>query len=231
MSYVRALSFRHLRTKNIELKKQVQVCYLRRIIKNELQLFVSSQLSSALHLRHTTSSISVSFWSKAKRFIKPSSSSSSLNGFISSSGEIVKDPHKMCDQAADFYENLFRKTDNIIRPHPYVDAALLDYDNKNDPIPEVSIEELIETVDCMKKKKSLDAHGLSSFMFSFLHDSHWLFLLYLYIFSFSSCVLPRAWKDTRILLLAKKDSVCPPSLTRPISFKISEGISWKRITS
>ena len=213
MSYVRALSLRHLRTKDIELKKQV--CYLRKIVKNELQLFVSSQLSSALHLRHTTSPISVSFWSKAKRFIKPSSSS--LNGFISSSGEIVKDPHEMCDQAADFYENLFRKTDNIIRPHPYVDAPLLDFDNKNDPIPEVFIEELIETVYYMKKKKSLDAHGLSSFMFSFLHDSHWLFLLGLYNLSFSSCVLPRAWNDTRILLLAKKDSVCPPSLTRPIS--------------
>ncbi|CAF3328732.1 unnamed protein product [Rotaria sp. Silwood2] len=30
-------------------------------------------------------------------------------------------------------------------------------------------------------------------------------------------ILPSAWKDTRMILLAKKDSICPPSLTRPIS--------------
>ncbi|CAM4848591.1 unnamed protein product, partial [Rotaria magnacalcarata] len=30
-------------------------------------------------------------------------------------------------------------------------------------------------------------------------------------------VLPSAWKDTRMILLAKTDSICLPSLTRPIS--------------
>ncbi|CAF1585712.1 unnamed protein product, partial [Adineta steineri] len=78
----------------------------------------------------------VSFWSKAKRFIKPTSFS--LNGFIVSSGAIVNDSIGMCDIAADFYEDFFRRSDNIVRPHPYVDAPLLDFDNKDDPIPEVS---------------------------------------------------------------------------------------------
>ncbi|CAF1480874.1 unnamed protein product, partial [Adineta steineri] len=213
MSYVRALSFRQKRTKSLDLKREV--CYLRKIIKNELKFFLSSQLSYALQLRHTRSPISVSFWSKAKRFIKPTSSS--LNGFIVSSGAIVNDSIGMCDIAADFYEDFFRRSDNIVRPHPYVDAPLLDFDNKDDPIPEVSLDELLQEVDSLKKKKSLDAHGLSNYMFNFLHSSHWSFLLHLYNLSFSSAILPVAWKDTRILLLAKKDSICSPALTRPIS--------------
>ncbi|CAF4326339.1 unnamed protein product, partial [Adineta steineri] len=151
----------------------------------------------------------------AKRFIKPTSSS--LNGFIVSSGAIVNDSIGMCDIAADFYEDFFRRSDNIVRPHPYVDAPLLDFDNKDDPIPEVSLDELLQEVDSIKKKKSLDAHGLSNYMFNSLHSSHWSFLLHLYNLSFSSAVLPVAWKDTRILLLAKKDSICSPALTRPIS--------------
>ncbi|CAF4285306.1 unnamed protein product, partial [Adineta steineri] len=136
---------------------------------------------------------------EAKRFIKPTSSS--LNGFIVSSGAIVNDSIGMCDIAADFYEDFFRRSDNIVRPHPCVDAPLLDFDNKDDPIPEVSLDELLQEVDSIKKKKSLDAHDLSNYMFNFLHSSHWSFLLHLYNLSFSSAVLPVAWKDTRILLL------------------------------
>ncbi|CAF4239897.1 unnamed protein product, partial [Adineta steineri] len=229
MSYVRALSFRQKRTKSLDLKREV--CYLWKIIKNELNFFLSSQLSYALQLRHAKSPISVSFWSKAKRFIKPTSSS--LNDFIVFSSAIVNDSIRMCDIAANFYEDFFRRSDNIVRPHPYVDAPLLDFDNKDDPIPEVSLDELLQQVDCIKKKKSLDAHGLSNYMFNFLHSSHWSFLLHLYNLSFSSAVLPIAWKDTRILLLAKKDSICSPALTRPISLldcfqKVDENLLLSR---
>jgi len=213
MSYVRALSFRQSRTNDNDLKKQVY--YLRKQIKYELKLFVSSKLTLALQMRHTSSPISVSFWSKIKRFIKPSSSS--LNGFISSSGAIVKNSSEMCDLAANFYEDFFLKSENIVRPHPYVDAPWIDFDNKDDPIPVVSIDELLQTINDIKKKKSVDAHGLNSYMFNFLHSSHWSFLLNLYNLSFSSFFLPISWKDTRIVLLAKNDSVCIPAQTRPIS--------------
>ncbi|CAF2087663.1 unnamed protein product [Rotaria magnacalcarata] len=175
MSYVRALSFRQCRTKNSELKKQVY--YLRKQVKYELKLFISSKLSYTLQMRHISSPISVSFWSRVKRFIKPSSSS--LHGFISSSGKIVKDSNKMCDLAANFYEDLFHKSENIVRPHPYVDAPWIDFDNKDDPIPLVSLDELLLTINDIKKKKSIDAHGLNNYMFNFLHSSHWSFLLHL----------------------------------------------------
>ncbi|CAF4194111.1 unnamed protein product, partial [Rotaria magnacalcarata] len=42
-------------------------------------------------------------------------------------------------------------------------------------------------------------------------------LLKLYNYSFQNSILPSAWKDTRIILLAKKEHICPPSLTHPIS--------------
>lgn len=103
MSYVRALSFRQIKNKDTDLRRYV--CYLRKVVKSEVKTYVSSQLSMALHMGHSSSSISVSFWSKIKRFIKPSASS--LHGFISPTGEIIKDPNLMCDLAADYYENFF----------------------------------------------------------------------------------------------------------------------------
>lgn len=42
-------------------------------------------------------------------------------------------------------------------------------------------------------------------------------MLQLYNLSFQKSVLPAAWKDTRVILLDKKDSICPSSPTRPIS--------------
>jgi hypothetical protein len=111
----------------------------------------------------------------------------------------------------------FRKSENIVRPHPYVDAPWIDFDNKGDPIPEVSLDELLLTINDIKKKKSIDAHGLNNYMFNFLHSSHWSFLLHLYNLSFSSSSLPSSWKDTRIILLAKNDSICLHSKTRTIS--------------
>ncbi|CAF4269963.1 unnamed protein product, partial [Rotaria magnacalcarata] len=93
--------------------------------------------------------------------------------------KIVKDSNKMCDLAANFYEDLFHKSENIVRPHPYVDAPWIDFDNKDDPIPLVSLDELLLTINDIKKKKSIDAHGLNNYMFNFLHSSHWSFLLHL----------------------------------------------------
>ena len=212
LSYIRALSFRQLRTKCSALKKEV--CYLKKIAKKELNLFYASQLDNLLRLRNSSSSSSNSFWYRSKRFLKPSSSS--LHAFIDTSGQIIKECNHMCDLAADYYENFF-KASNIVRPHPYTDSPPIEYDNKNESIPEVTLDELLNTIKSLRKKKSLDAHGLSNYMFNFLDYNYWSLLLKLYNLSFQKSILPSAWKDTRMILLAKKDSICPPSLTRPIS--------------
>ncbi|CAF2106977.1 unnamed protein product, partial [Rotaria magnacalcarata] len=155
-----------------------------------------------------------SFWYRSKRFFKPSSSS--LHALIDTSGKIVKECDRMCNLAADYYE-IFFKASTIIRPHPYTDSPPTDFDNINDSIPEVTLDELLITIISKKKKKSLDAHGLSNHMFNFIDLNYWSLLLNLYNHSFQKSILPTGWKDTRMILLAKKDSICSPSLTRPIS--------------
>ncbi|CAM4827013.1 unnamed protein product [Rotaria magnacalcarata] len=149
-----------------------------------------------------------------KRFLKPSSSS--LHALIDPAGDIIKDHESMCEVAANFYEDFFKEQE-VVRPHPYTDTPLTNFDNTDEPIPDVSLDELLEVVHMKRKKKSVDAHGISNFMFNFLSSSNWTFLLNLYNCSFQSSILPRAWKDTRIILLAKKESICSPSATRPIS--------------
>ena len=212
LSYIRALSFRQRKKKCSILKKEV--CFLKRIAKNELDLFFSSQLNNLLRFRNSSSSTSNSFWCRSKSVFK--TSSSSLHALIDSSGQVIKESERMCEVAADYYEDFFKRS-NIVRPHPYTDSPPIEYDNNKEVIPEVTLDELINTVLAKKKKKSLDAHGISNYMFNFLDLSYWSLLLKLYNLSFQKSILPTAWKDTRIILLAKKESICPPSLTRPIS--------------
>ncbi len=54
-------------------------------------------------------------------------------------------------------------------------------------------------------------------MLKFLDQPYWQLLTDLYNRSFATTLLPEAWKDTRMLLLAKKDAICSPAQTRPIS--------------
>ncbi|CAF1940269.1 unnamed protein product [Rotaria magnacalcarata] len=68
-------------------------------------------------------------------------------------GQIVKESDLMCNIAADYYEEFF-KASNIVRPHPYTDSPAIEYDNINEVIPEVKLDELINTV-LAKKKKNL----------------------------------------------------------------------------
>lgn len=68
---------------------------------------------------------------------------------------------------ADYYAN-FSKTSNIVRPHPYADSPPAKYDNISETVPGVTIGELINTVLFKKKNKSLYAHDISNYMFSFL---------------------------------------------------------------
>ncbi|CAF3748019.1 unnamed protein product [Rotaria socialis] len=86
---------------------------------------------------------------QSKFFLKPSSSS--LQAFLDSSGQIVKESDLMCNIAADYYEEFF-KASNIVRPHPYTDSPAIEYDNINEVIPEVKLDELINTVLAKKKK-------------------------------------------------------------------------------
>ena len=232
MSYVRALSFRQKRTRDVALK--VQVGHLRKAIKNKLREFTGSQMTVSLRLRHTSEPLSVSFWSKIKRVLKPATAV--LRAFIMPSGEVVKDPPSMCAAAADHYETLFRRVDNVMRPHPYLDAPRIDHDNADEVIPPATLDEVINAVFMKKMKKSRDAHGLNNFMLKFLDPAHWQLLLDLYNRSFTSAILPKAWKDTRMLLLAKKESICDPAQTRPISLldtfqKIGEKLFLSRFRS
>ena len=213
MSFVRAMSFRQKRTRDTDLKNLVR--RWRKFIKGALKNFVASQLSTSLRLRFSATSASISFWSKIKRGLKPDSSR--LRALISPSGEVVKDAKGMCETAADHYEALLRKVENVIRPHPYLDAPVTLHDNVLESIPLATWEELILVVTHTKRKKSRDAHGLSSSMFQHLDPSHWSSLLNLFNRSFSSAFLPLAWKDSRMVLLAKKESICTPANTRPIS--------------
>lgn len=123
---------------------------------------------------------------------------------------------EMCAIAADYYEEFF-KQQNVTRPHLYTDSPLSVFDHEDEKTPQVTLEELLLTVQMKKKKKSVDAHGLSNFMFNYIAASNWSSLLSLYNLSFHEPILPIAWEGTRIIPLAKKESICPPSSTHPIS--------------
>mgnify|MGYP001093691166 FL=1 len=122
----------------------------------------------------------------------------------------------MCDLGADFYENHFKKS-VIYHPHPYTNSIVSDFDKVNELIPSVTLDELFKVLANIKKKKSMDARGLNNFMFNYLSLSDWPLLLRLINKSFESAVFPSSWKESRMILIAKKDAICPPSLTRPIS--------------
>jgi hypothetical protein len=157
--------------------------------KNELNRFFSSLLDNSLRLRCSSSPTSISFWCRSKSFMKPSSSS--LHALIDSSGQIIKESERMCEVAADYYETFFKRS-NIIRPHPYTDSPPIEYDNNNEIIPEVSLEELIKTIQTKRKKKSLDAQGIANYMFNYLDLCHWSLFVKLFNLSFQKSIFPLA---------------------------------------
>ncbi len=119
MSYVRALSFRQKQTRDASLK--IQIDQMRKAIKIDLRSFIDSQLFMSLRLRHTSVPLSVPFWSKIKRNMNQDSPS--LRAFILPSGEVARDPAAICAAAAVHYEELFRKVENVMCPHPYLKAV------------------------------------------------------------------------------------------------------------
>ena len=215
LSYIRALTFRQIKTRDIILKDRIYT--LRKVAKKELKEFVSYQLSRTIAMRHSSTPISVSFWLKTKKYFKPSTSL--LHGFVLQDGSITKDPISMAAAGAEYYEKFLEKPQNITRPHPYTrtDTPWSDWDNYEENIPTVYLDEVLEVNQTRKKKESCDAHGLCNYLFNFLPIPYWCLLLKTFNRSFEEAYMPDAWKDIRILLLAKKESICAPALTRPIS--------------
>jgi hypothetical protein len=68
-----------------------------------------------------------------------------------------------------------------------------------------------------KKKRSCDVHGLSPFLLDQIPRHFWHLLVGLYNHSFTTCFFPKKFKEVRMILLAKKEAICPPDQTRPIS--------------
>jgi hypothetical protein len=60
----------------------------------------------------------------------------------------------MCSVGADYYEDFFKKSD-IVRSHPYTDSPLVEFDNVEEVIPDITIDELLLVVKTRRKKKLL----------------------------------------------------------------------------
>jgi hypothetical protein len=148
MSLTRALSFRQKRTGDLILRNVVKI--RRKVAKKELKLFLLNYVSLSLAERNTSTPRAMAFWSRTKRCMK--SASSSLHGFLLVNGTVVKDGERMCDEAANYYEEFFRESE-VIRPHPYTDSPDIQWDNYDEEIPPCTIEEVINVVSSRKKKK------------------------------------------------------------------------------
>ena len=142
--------------------------------------------------------------------------SSSLRGFVRPSGEAIKEPQVIAEMAADYYETLFREP-MVIRLHPYIDAPQVQWDNELDQIPLVTYREVIDILRTRKKKQSLDIHGLSPYILNKIPRNYWQMFVRLYNDSFCKGYILRKWKEVRMVLLTKKNALCTPDQTRPIS--------------
>jgi hypothetical protein len=202
LSYVRALSFQHKRTGDVQLHQKIKD--LRRNNKKELFRLRSEKLLSTMNERYSSSSSSNSFWSKARKNFK---SINSLNAFLDVNNSIVNDTDTMLDMAAAHYETLFTDS-HVYRPHPYVDSPEVHWDNFDEPIPPITLSELRKAISKVKKKLSTDAHGISPFMLQFIPIQFLETLLKIFNKSFDTYTGPSYWKHVKMKLLAKKESIC-----------------------
>ncbi len=211
LSYTRALSFQHKRTGDVSLHMKIKE--MRRNNRIELVSIRSRKLTSAINERFSSSDSSNSFWSKIRKNFK---TTNSLEALIDNNNVIVKDIDAMLDLAATHYENLFTET-LVYRPHPYVDSPEVHWDNYNEPIPPITMKELVKIVHKVKKKHSNDAHGISPYMLRFIPNNFLEPLLQIFNDSFLNLSGPSYWKHVKMKLLAKKESICLVKDTRPIS--------------
>ena len=151
LSRSRALSFR-ARCKGDTILRQ-DAHRLRNLARVELKRFRQEQLAKQLKDRHTTGETSKHFRNK----------SASLRGLLLPNGESLKEPLAMAEIAADYYESLF-DAPSVMRPHPYVDAPTIDWDNAHNQIHPVTYPEVLKVLATRKRKCSYDIHSLWSFL-------------------------------------------------------------------
>ena len=188
LSKTRALSFRHMRTGDCALKQTINA--QRKENRQELYQIRATHLAEAIKERHSATPAASMFWSRARKKFKPGCS---LNALIDEQQQRVKESTEMLRIAADHYEKLFEEH-SVYRPHPYIDSPCIEWENDDDPIPLITLPELIKVTRSMKKKQSCDANGISSAMLRFLPTSYLAGLLPLMNRSLQSRVFPPQWK-------------------------------------
>ena len=208
----RALSIKAKRKGDVLLRQEAQ--RLRNFVRFELRVFHQRRMEVQLTGRHSTGEASAIFWSQTKRHFRPAASS--LRGFMDPGGNVIKDPQEMANMAADHFEQLF-EAPVVMRPHPFVDSPPILWENAADPIPMVSYPEVVNVLRTRKKKRSCDAHGLSPFLLNQMPRNYWHLIIRMYNHSFATAYIPMKCKEVRMILLAKKNSLCNPDQTRPIS--------------
>jgi hypothetical protein len=202
---------------------------MRRNNRLEVLALRSRKLTTSLNERFSSNSSSNSFWSKIRKNFK---TTNSLEAIIDDNKVIVKDVDAMLDLAANHYENLFAES-QAYRPHPYVDSPDVLWHNYDEPIPPITMLELLKVLSRVKKKHSNDAHGISPYMLKFIPSNYLEPLLCIFNDSFTTFSGPSYWKHVKMKLLAKKESVCAVTDTKPISLldiflKILERLFFSR---
>lgn len=177
----RSVAFKAKRMGDILLRQEAK--HLRNMARFELRHHQKTQLAQQLRERHSSSESSTIFWSQTKRHFR--TPASTLGGFPLPSGETLRDPQALADTAAGYYEKLYA-VPTVVRPHPYVDAPPIIWDNSAEAIPAVTYPETLVILRARKKKKSLDIHGLSPYILDKIPRNFWHLLIRLYNYSFSS---------------------------------------------
>jgi Reverse transcriptase (RNA-dependent DNA polymerase) len=208
----RSLSFKAKRKGDIVLRQEAR--RIRNMARYKLKKFQQDQLAKLVKSRHSPGENCTFFWNRVKRQFK--TATSTLKGFITPNGELIKNAQALANTAADYYEKLF-DTPVVVRPHPYVDIPSPQWENELDTIPMVSYPEILAILRTRKKKISKDIHGLSSFLLDKIPKNYWHLFVKLYNYSFANSYLPDKFKEVRMILLAKNNSICTVDQTRPIS--------------
>ncbi|CAF4305097.1 unnamed protein product [Rotaria magnacalcarata] len=208
----RSLSFKAKRKGDKQLRNEAP--RLHNLACFELKHFQQEQFTKQLKERYVQGEGSTLFWNKTKRFFRHVSSS--LRGFATPNGEVIKDLQVIAITAAYYYEELFQAP-IVISPHPYVDAPPILWENTSNCIPCVAYPKIINILRLRKKKQSLDIHGLSPFILDQIPRHYWFLLAQLYNYSFAESYIVKKFKEVRMVLLAKKSAICAPDQTRSIS--------------
>ena len=84
-----------------------------------------------------------------------------------------------------------------------------------------------------KRKKLLDIHGLSSFILNKIPRNCWHLFVKLYNYSFTEGFMLKKFKEVRMILLARRNTICTSDQTRRISLldsflKIQENLFLTR---